>query len=532
MKKEARQRRLRALIGTAVALASYASPLVPALQAQFGPPKTPPTVIKGGTLHVGNGDVIANATVVMRGKEIEAVGGADLAVPEGATVVDATGKHLYPGLIDVESTLLLDDESRSLGDGNPAARVADAIDWFDAHDFTDAWSGGVTTVGIASRRGLLDGARAVVKVKRARRDDAFLAKEGDLTATFGIGGSRPSMRLREWKSFAEQLDATKKYIESWDEYGEKIEEYKKALEKWGKEGDKLPAGGKKEESAPKTEGAPPSGPPPGGGREGRRGGRPNRHHHDHDTPFMRWMKDTMGWICDCEEAQPTGYPTIDHKAGKVVLADGVSYAENPPKPAGEGGKEGEKPAEAPTKPPRPAREPQREALRRLLDEKAGLSVYADAAADLQNLLDLLRAFPMKVTITGGGDVAELADELAAASIGVVVVQPHDLGSKSLDAAAKLDAAGVPVVLTTAGRTGGATRFLSLSAAAAIAGGLDKEHALAAITSRAAELLGVADRVGTVAAGKDADLLIASGDLFASTTVVEQLFIDGASVLKR
>ncbi len=524
MKKEARPWHRSVPFGTAVALASLGSPLF----AQFGPPR-PPTVIRGGTVHLGNGDVLANGTVILRGREIEAVG-VDLPVPEGAEVIEAAGKHVYPGLIDVESTLLLDADTLESGEGSVSGRVADALDLFDPDPFVQAWSGGVTTIGVASRRGLFDGPRAVVTMKRSRAGDSLLREEGDLAITFGRNIGRPSMRLREWKTFSEQLAATQKYIESWDEYAEKLEEYKKEIEKSAKEGTKLPAE-KKEEAAPKPEAPGGSGPGAGegGGRrgpggEGRRP-RPGRA-HAHDTPFLNWLRDTLGWMCDC------GLPThegghADHDLHALLLSDGVSYAEEPAKPEG-----GDAKKEEPKKPARPNREESREVLRKVLEGKIGVNVYFGAAADLQNLLDLLATYPLKVVVTGGGESAELADELAARQIPTVVVQPHDLNSATLGAAAKLEAAGVDVVLTTAGATPGATRHLSLSAAAAIAGGLTPEQALAAITSRAAALLGVGDKVGTLKAGMHGDVVITRGELFSSTAVIERVFVEGASVLQR
>src|SRR5690349_13656856 len=58
-----------------------------------------PVALAGATVVVGNGQVLPQATVVMQNGRIEAVG-ADVAVPPGATVIDARGLRIYPGLID------------------------------------------------------------------------------------------------------------------------------------------------------------------------------------------------------------------------------------------------------------------------------------------------------------------------------------------------------------------------------------------------------------------------------------------------
>lgn len=523
----------RRAVRVAAHVAAFAGVLVaaPRLAAQIGgQQQRPPVVIQGGTVHVGNGDVIRDATIVIRGRSIEAVG-AGVAVPEGATVIDAAGKHVYPGLIDVESFLLLDAASRAMGEGNPTARVVDGLDLHDPHAFELAWSGGVTTLGVVSRRGLFDGPRAVVKLKRGGRSNPVVREEGDLAFTFGRNAGRPSMRLRDWKTLAEQLQQTQKYIESWDEYAEKLEEYKKELEKWGKDGSKLPEGAKGAEGGAKPEApggeARPEGRrgPPGG--EGRRPRPPRQHHHD--TPFLNWLRDTLGWMCDCGLPGHEGDDGHDHE--RLVLSDGVSFAEDPAPQGGEGKPE-EKKGEAPKKPGRPAKDAIKEALRRALEGKVGVNVYCGDAADVENLLELLGRHALSVVVTGGPETAQLADALADRGLKVVLVQPHDLGSDGLDAAARLDEAGVDVVLTTAGSTAEATRHLTLSAAAAIAGGLEPEAALAAITSRAAAVLGVADKLGTLEAGKDADLVIASGELFASTTRIERVLVEGSPVLER
>src|SRR5881628_969003 len=60
--------------------------------------------ITGGTVHPVSGPAIPNGVVIIRGGLIEAVG-ANLAIPADATVVDAKGGHVYPGLIDAETSL-------------------------------------------------------------------------------------------------------------------------------------------------------------------------------------------------------------------------------------------------------------------------------------------------------------------------------------------------------------------------------------------------------------------------------------------
>src|SRR2546423_1715747 len=60
--------------------------------------------ITGGTVHSVSGSDIANGVVIVRDGLIEAVG-ANLAIPADATVIDAKGTHVYPGLIDAQTSL-------------------------------------------------------------------------------------------------------------------------------------------------------------------------------------------------------------------------------------------------------------------------------------------------------------------------------------------------------------------------------------------------------------------------------------------
>ncbi len=57
-------------------------------------------------------------------------------------------------------------------------------------------------------------------------------------------------------------------------------------------------------------------------------------------------------------------------------------------------------------------------------------------------------------------------------------------------------------------------------------GLDKETALRSLTITAAEILGVADRLGSIERGKTANLILTTGDLFEASTRVKLVFIDG------
>ncbi len=73
------------------------------------------------------------------------------------------------------------------------------------------------------------------------------------------------------------------------------------------------------------------------------------------------------------------------------------------------------------------------------------------------------------------------------------------------------------------------RYLALNAALAVQQGMDEEEALRAITMAPAEIIGIADRVGSLEAGKDADLVVFTGHPLDYRSMAELVLIDGEVV---
>ena len=126
------------------------------------------------------------------------------------------------------------------------------------------------------------------------------------------------------------------------------------------------------------------------------------------------------------------------------------------------------------------------------------------------------------------------DAIAAAGAPCSVIVVDSPGGKEealeirFETAAMLVARGVKVAIHTDDPITDSRLFLR-SAALAIRGGLSEEDALAALTLRGAEILGLQDRLGSIAAGKDADLVVLSGPPFSIFTRVEQTWVDGVRV---
>jgi imidazolonepropionase-like amidohydrolase len=159
--------------------------------------------------------------------------------------------------------------------------------------------------------------------------------------------------------------------------------------------------------------------------------------------------------------------------------------------------------------------------------------------DILTALRILDEFGLKGVLVGCAEGHKVAEEIARRNV-PVIVSPFGVGPRRMETqevtirnAAILASSGVKVVIKGEEAFGvGTIRELSLLAAFAIKGGLDRDLALRAITLSAAEVLGVADRIGSIESGKDADLVVFSGDPFHYLTIVRRVLIDGKTVYEQ
>ena len=177
-----------------------------------------------------------------------------------------------------------------------------------------------------------------------------------------------------------------------------------------------------------------------------------------------------------------------------------------------------------------------EALLPVLAGREPLLVEADRASDIEAALRIAREYRLKLIIGGGAEAWMVADKLAAARVPVLTGAMNNipmsfatLGQRQ-ENAGLLAKAGVPVALV--GNAGGGdeesfnVRNIRYEAGNAVAYGMDWNAALRAITLTPAELFGVADRVGSLQAGRQADVVIWSGDPFEFASQPERVFVRG------
>ena len=170
-----------------------------------------------------------------------------------------------------------------------------------------------------------------------------------------------------------------------------------------------------------------------------------------------------------------------------------------------------------------------EALGPVVRGELPLAINANRASDLLAAIRLADEFHLKLILMGAAEGWRVADELAARKVPVVVKPLTDIPSfdalgATLENPARLSKAGVTLVLSSFDTHN--ARNLRQEAGNAISNGLDRDAALRAVTLEPARVWGVADRVGSLEVGKDADLVVWSGDPFELTTGAEHVFING------
>ncbi|CAA9303298.1 MAG: hypothetical protein AVDCRST_MAG68-641 [uncultured Gemmatimonadetes bacterium] len=174
-----------------------------------------------------------------------------------------------------------------------------------------------------------------------------------------------------------------------------------------------------------------------------------------------------------------------------------------------------------------------EALQPVLAGRQPLVLEAHRASDIQLALRIAREYDLRLVITGGTEAWMVADDLARARVPVVVKVLNNLPQsfESLGAtyenAVRLRRAGVQIAITS-GETFKAFN-LRQEAGNAVAYGLPWAEAFRAVTLYPAQIWGVADRYGSLEAGKVANVVIWDGDPFEMLTSVNRVFIRGQEV---
>ncbi len=185
--------------------------------------------------------------------------------------------------------------------------------------------------------------------------------------------------------------------------------------------------------------------------------------------------------------------------------------------------------------PRPAQNLVLEALVPYVRGERSVIFRASRESEIRGALKFADELKLKAIILGGEDAAKVASLLKEKNVPVIVtgildlpIREDDFYDSLYESAAKLREAGVPFCISS-GDGGPNVRNLPYYAGMAAAFGLSKADALKAVTLYPAQILNVADKLGSIEVGKIANLVVTDGDLLETRTHVRHLFIDGREV---
>jgi imidazolonepropionase-like amidohydrolase len=395
--------------------------------------ETGTVAIKGARIVTVSGPSIEGGTIVITDGRIAAVG-ADVPVPPGATVVDGSGKTVYPGLIDGMTNLGLTEigsvagsvDVREVGDVNPHARA-----WVALHAHSDlipvARANGLTAALAALEGGLISGQSALIRLAGSTPDELTVKTPVAIHVNYPTG-SPPFDFARffdepELKTFEErQKEKAKNQQKDLDRLRNLLEEAKAY-------GGALAAGSSGKSPAPRP-----------------------------DLPLAALAPAARGEL-----------PIVFRADAEADIRGAVAFA-----------------------------------------QERGLEMILAGALEAWRCADLLAQRDVPVLLK--------VDRLPRKES-----DPYDSAYTN---AAALHEAGVRFAIVSDDASN--ARNLPYEAAMARAYGLPAEAALRAITLSPAEIFGVADRMGSLEAGKAANLFLATGDVMDHRTQVTAVYVDGVA----
>jgi imidazolonepropionase-like amidohydrolase len=412
-----------------------------ALLAFFGPEsslvrsvsaQTPQTTyaIRNARIVTVTGPVVENGTVVISNGKIAAVG-SNVSVPPGATIIDASGLSVYPGMTDADTEIGLTEigsvagsvDTSEIGDNNANLHVDVAIHPDSSH-VAVARVNGITTVLTAPRGGLIAGQSAILVL------DGWTPREMILKL--------PVAMHINW---------------------------------------------------------------PGGGGRG----------------FGGEFGGQQRSVAELRREQETQIENL-----KKILRDAAAY-----------GDAKDARAKDPALPKQDL-DLKLEALVQVVRGQIPVIINVNLERDIKNAIAFATEMKLKAIISGGAEAYKVADQLKAKNIPVIVgpvlripVKDDDPYDAAFTNAGLLWKAGVKIAFQTGDSSN--VRNLPYHAGMAAAFGLPKDEALKAVTIYPAEILGVADRVGSIEQGKIANLIITDGDPLEIRTQIKHVFINGRDI---
>jgi len=379
------------------------------------PAKDPVVAVKASKIITISAKPITDGIILIEEGKIKQIG-RDIAIPEQATLIDASNKTVMPGLVCAGPVAVTKgDQNEQSSEITSAFRIAEAID-LDSKLMQHIRQNGVTTFHVApGDRNLIGGIGTVLKPTAKSVGEMTLKKDSALWITLGSAST---------------------------------------------------SGNRPPRSSP-----------------------PQNFYYRRPTTRM-----AVAWMV------------------RKSFFDAKQYAKTKQKPS----------------------DPDMDILTAALKGDIPVFMLASITTDIRMALDIAAEYDLNITLLQCSEGYKLASTLADSQI-PVILGPDAFSRRSYysneeinwNNAGILSKAGVKVALASYSLNN-QTDMLTLSTFA-LRHGLDRDQALRAITLTPAEILGVADRVGSLKAGKDADLLVLSGDPLAATTRIDRVLINGKTV---
>jgi imidazolonepropionase-like amidohydrolase len=177
-----------------------------------------------------------------------------------------------------------------------------------------------------------------------------------------------------------------------------------------------------------------------------------------------------------------------------------------------------------------------EAMIPVLEGKRPVLFDVDNRADIVAALEFAKAQRVAAVLMGAQEAALVADDIKRSGARVILAPPYAVPEGEDDpvdlfhrTAAVLHEKGIPFAIASFGPAGSDSRGIGYQAGTAVAHGLPYEVALRSVTLTPAEILGVADTLGSIDKGKRANLVLTDGDILEIATRVKRVFIGGQPV---
>jgi imidazolonepropionase-like amidohydrolase len=217
---------IKKILTVAAATAVVAPAALDAQVRMTVPPQSEPVAIQGATIHTVTNGVIENGTILFNDGLITAVG-ANVDIPAGTRIVDGTGKHIYPGLIDAYTTVGISEigavgvsnDVNELGDFNPNVRADVAVNAESRHIGTSR-SAGVLVAFSTPGGGLVSGMSSALSLEGWSWEEMSLESAAALNVNWpnpnprrfrGFGGFRPQ-ELEDPPTYEEQVQDLKAFF--------------------------------------------------------------------------------------------------------------------------------------------------------------------------------------------------------------------------------------------------------------------------------------------------------------------------------